>query len=66
MLISTEYSTIESVYTTLGEIGSAGSAAHVDGVIQVVRRVQIEELSKAIDALKESWSDLDDSSVTGV
>ncbi|NET61975.1 MAG: hypothetical protein F6K47_39410 [Symploca sp. SIO2E6] len=45
-------------------LGSAGSAAHVEGVIQVVRRVQIEELSKAIDTLKESWSDLYDSSVT--
>ncbi len=38
-------------------LGPAGSAAHVEGVIQVVRRVQIEELSKAIDALKKSWSD---------
>lgn len=47
-------------------LGSAGSAAHVEGVIQVVRRVQIEELSKAIDALKESWSDLYDSSVTPI
>jgi len=47
-------------------LGSAGSAAHVEGVIQVVRRVQIEELSKAIDALKESWSDLYDSSVSPV
>lgn len=39
-------------------LGAAGSAAHVNGVIQVVRRVQIDELTRAIDALKESWSDL--------
>ncbi len=39
-------------------LGAAGSAAHVDAVLQVVRRVQIEELQKAIDSLKESWSDL--------
>jgi hypothetical protein len=45
-------------------LGPAGSAAHVDGVIQVVRRVQIDELSKAINALHESWSDLYDSSGT--
>jgi hypothetical protein len=39
-------------------LGPAGSAAHVDGVVQVVRRVQIDELTKAIDFLKQSWSDL--------
>jgi hypothetical protein len=33
-------------------LGCAGSAAHVDGVLQVVRRVQIDELTKAIDFLK--------------
>jgi hypothetical protein len=39
-------------------LGKAGSPAHVDGVIQVVRRVQIDELQKAIDSLKQSWSEL--------
>ncbi|MDJ0577816.1 MAG: hypothetical protein QNJ65_21975 [Xenococcaceae cyanobacterium MO_234.B1] len=39
-------------------LGAAGSAAHVDAVIQVVRRVQVDELQKAIDSLKESWLDL--------
>ena len=39
-------------------LGSAGSAAHVDAVIQVVRRVQIDELTRAIDSLKQSWADL--------
>jgi hypothetical protein len=39
-------------------LGAAGTSAHVDGVMMVIRRVQIDELQKSIDALKESWSDL--------
>jgi len=39
-------------------LGAAGSVAHVDAVIQVVRRVQIDELTRAIDSLKQSWADL--------
>ncbi len=39
-------------------LGKAGSPAHIDGVLAVVRRVQIDELTKAIDGLKDSWSDL--------
>jgi hypothetical protein len=38
--------------------GKAGSQAHIDGVLAVVRRVQIDELTKTIDGLQESWSDL--------
>jgi hypothetical protein len=34
------------------------SCAHVDSVIQVARRVQIDELQRAIDSLKQSWADL--------
>jgi hypothetical protein len=30
----------------------------VDAVLQVVRRLQVNELQKAIHSLKESWSDL--------
>ncbi len=30
----------------------------MDTVLQVVRRVQVDELQKVIDSLKESWSDL--------
>ncbi|WP_181256802.1 hypothetical protein [Merismopedia glauca] len=30
------------------------------GVLAVVRRVQIEELTKAIERLQESWLDLSD------
>ncbi len=41
-------------------LGAAGSPAHVEGILQVVRRVQIDELQKAIDALKDSWADLYD------
>ena len=39
-------------------LGAAGTPAHVDGVMMVIRRVQIDELQKSIDALKDSWSDL--------
>jgi hypothetical protein len=39
-------------------LGRAGSCAHVDSVIQVARRVQIDELQRAIDSLKQSWADL--------
>lgn len=39
-------------------LGAAGTQAHVDAVMMVLRRVQIDELQKAIDALKDSWSDL--------
>ena len=39
-------------------LGSSGSQAHVDGVMMVIRRVQIDELQKAIDTLRNSWSDL--------
>ena len=39
-------------------LGAAGTQAHVDAVQMVLRRVQIDELQKAIDALKDSWSDL--------
>ena len=39
-------------------LGSAGTQAHVDGVMMVIRRVQIDELQKSIDALRSCWSDL--------
>jgi hypothetical protein len=39
-------------------LGAAGTQAHVDGVMMVIRRVQIDELQKAIDTLRDSWSDL--------
>ncbi len=35
--------------------GKAGSQAHIDGVLAVIRRSQIDELTKAIDELTESW-----------
>ena len=38
--------------------GKAGSQAHIDGVLAVVRRAQIDELTLAIDELNDSWSDL--------
>ncbi len=39
-------------------LGAAGTQAHVDGVMMVLRRFQIDELQKSIDALRDSWSDL--------
>ena len=45
-------------YSRFQHLGKAGSQAHIDGVLAVVRRVQIDELTKAIDGLNESWSDL--------
>ena len=39
-------------------LGAAGSQAHVDGVLMVIRRNQIDELQKAIDNLRDSWCDL--------
>ncbi len=48
----------ENEYSRFQHLGKAGSQAHVDGVLAVVRRSQIDELTKAIDQLTESWSDL--------
>lgn len=45
-------------YSQFQHLGKAGSQAHIDGVLAVVRWVQIDELTKAIDGLNESWSDL--------
>ena len=48
----------ENEFSRYQHLGVAGSEAHVNAVLSVVRRKQIEELTKAIDDLKESWSDL--------
>ena len=48
----------ENEYSRYQHLGKAGSEAHINGVLAVVRRVQIDELTKAIDGLKDSWSDL--------
>lgn len=45
-------------YSRFQHLGKAGSPAHIDGVLAVVRRVQVDELTQAIDGLKESWLDL--------
>ncbi|MEN9519870.1 MAG: hypothetical protein RLZZ381_2458 [Cyanobacteriota bacterium] len=39
-------------------LGAAGTESHIDGLMMVIRRNQIDELQKSIDALKDSWSDL--------
>ena len=48
----------ENEYSRYQHLGKARSSAHINGVLAVVRRVQIDELTKAIDGLKDSWSDL--------
>ncbi len=45
-------------YSRYQHLGKAGSEAHINGVLAVIRRVQIDELTKAIDGLKDSWADL--------
>jgi hypothetical protein len=45
-------------YSRFQHLGKAGSQAHIDGVLAVVRRNQIDELTRAIESLKESWLDL--------
>ena len=50
--------TKDKEFSRYQHLGSSGSEAHVEAILAVVRRVQIEELTKAIDGLKESWSDL--------
>ena len=48
----------ENEYSRYQHLGKAGSEAHINGVLAVIRRVQIDELTKAIDGLKDSWTDL--------
>ncbi len=48
----------ENEYSRFQHLGKAGSQAHIDGVLAVIRRSQIDELTEAIDGLNESWSDL--------
>lgn len=45
-------------YSRFQHLGKAGSQAHIDGVLAVVRRAKIDELTQAIEGLKESWLDL--------
>ena len=39
-------------------LGKAGSPAHIDAVMQVARRTQIQSLQSCIDSLGQSWADL--------
>jgi len=48
----------ENEYSRFQHLGKAGSQAHIDGVLAVVRRNQIDELTRAIESLKESFLDL--------
>ena len=42
-------------------LGKAGSAAHIEAVLQVARRTQIEGLHRMLAALTQCWSQLYDS-----
>lgn len=42
-------------------LGKAGSAAHIEAVLQVARRTQIEGLQRILAALTQCWSELYDS-----
>lgn len=47
--------------TTLSKykhLGKAGSQAHIDGVMSVVRRILVDELQRTIDSLKNSLLDV--------
>ena len=48
----------KSEYSRFKHLGSSGSQAHIDGVNAVIRRAKIDELTSAIEGLKESWLDL--------
>ena len=39
-------------------LGKAGTVAHVEAVMDVARRSQIDSLQRAVDSLTESWQDL--------
>lgn len=39
-------------------LGKAGTVAHVEAVMDVARRSQIDSLQRAITSLTESWQDL--------
>jgi len=42
-------------------LGKAGSPAHIDAVLSVARRTQIDYLTSCIDSLRQNWVDLYDS-----
>ena len=48
----------ENEYSRFQHLGKAGSSAHIDGVLAVVKRNQIDELTRAIESLRESFLDL--------
>ncbi|OKH29817.1 hypothetical protein NIES2101_42970 [Calothrix sp. HK-06] len=47
--------------TKYKHLGKAGAQAHVEAVISVARRIQIDYLQSCIDSLRQNWVDLYDS-----
>ncbi len=44
--------------TKYKHLGKAGTPAHVNAVISVARRIQIDYLQSCIDSLRQNWVDL--------
>ncbi len=46
--------------TKYKHLGKGGSPEHIEALMQVSRRTQIEALNRTLNSLQESWSDLYD------
>ncbi|BAY74544.1 hypothetical protein NIES25_09580 [Nostoc linckia NIES-25] len=59
-LLMKNNNSLQSSWTefTYKHLGKAGSPAHIDAVMQVPRRTQIQSLQSCIDSLRQSWADL--------
>jgi hypothetical protein len=44
--------------TKYKHLGKAGSPAHIDAVLSVARRTQVDYLQSCIDSLRQNWADL--------
>jgi hypothetical protein len=49
------------MYCKYKHLGKAGTPEHVNAVMQVQRRVQLDSLVSTIDSLRQNWVDLYDS-----
>ena len=53
-----EQATVKGSKSKYKHLGKAGSPAHIEAVLMVSRRVQIDSLQRTIESLKESWLDV--------
>jgi hypothetical protein len=56
------FATSSGKMTKYKHLGKGGSPAHLEALIQVTRRAQIEALQRTLAALYQCWSDLYDNS----